>query len=83
MLPFFIEYVQATGRGGRDGKTCHCILFYRQQDCGVVKNVLRFNYLDNEDKKRYMVSIDNVCKVRYSYRWKKIVTADSHFLYIC
>jgi hypothetical protein len=55
------EYVQATGRGGRDGKSCLCILFYRPQDRASVEDVIRLN--DSKNKDKHKVSLDNVCKV--------------------
>lgn len=69
--PFFVsakDYVQATGRGGRDGGICYCILFYRHQDCALVMNVLRQRDLCDEDKKRHKMSVENVCKVRTIYK---------------
>jgi superfamily II DNA helicase RecQ len=34
------DYIQETGRGGRDGNQCTCILYYRDQDTAVAKRVL-------------------------------------------
>ena len=33
------EYIQQTGRAGRDGKRARCILFYRAQDFETVRNI--------------------------------------------
>jgi superfamily II DNA/RNA helicase len=33
------EYIQQTGRAGRDGKPAHCILFYRAQDFAIARNI--------------------------------------------
>jgi superfamily II DNA helicase RecQ len=63
-LPFpILEYIQATGRGGRDGQLCHCVLFFSPLDIRVAKNVLQFWKLGERDKERLQVSLDNVCKV--------------------
>jgi hypothetical protein len=35
--------VQETGRGGRDGNDCMCVLFYRDQDVETAKKVLNIN----------------------------------------
>jgi superfamily II DNA helicase RecQ len=58
------DYVQATGRGGRDGAICFCILFFRDQDCAQVKRVLKVRMLSEEDRERIELSVENVCKVR-------------------
>lgn len=55
--------MQTTGRGGRDGKKCYCVLFFRSQDFEQVKNVINFRDLAKEDKDRRSVAIANVFKV--------------------
>jgi hypothetical protein len=57
------EYVQTTGRGGRDGMKCCCTLFFRSEDFSQVKNVINFRKLTKEDQDRYSVAISNVFKV--------------------
>jgi ATP-dependent DNA helicase RecQ len=44
------DYVQETGRGGRDGNNCRCVLFYRDQDVETAKKVLNIkNSQENID----------------------------------
>jgi hypothetical protein len=66
------DYIQQTGRGGRDGRTCHCVLFYRHQDRTLASNIVNgvasqridgtaaLLKRDNEKGER---DLDNVCKV--------------------
>jgi superfamily II DNA helicase RecQ len=63
IFPFPIEYIQATGRGGRDGKACHCVLFYSPNDIGFVESVLQFQKIEKHQRKRLEVLLENVCKV--------------------
>lgn len=72
-----LEYIQATGRGGRDGQVCHCVLFYSPQDIGSLKNVLKFNEIGEHEKVRLQASLDNVCKVS-RYLWFVLRDVLSH-----
>ena len=79
---FSAEYIQSTGRGGRDGNGCCCTIFFRSEDFTLVKKVIQFESLPDDEKKRRDVAISNVFKVRVSLL-KSFVFKASHFWLIC
>jgi hypothetical protein len=50
------DYVQETGRGGRDGRQTRCVLFFRDQDLERAKQVVRFHQLKEVQEEKEIVS---------------------------
>jgi superfamily II DNA helicase RecQ len=63
MLYFLADYIQETGRGGRDGQICHCVMFYRPGDLAKALSVRNKGLSQAEQKNRNQLEIDNVYKV--------------------
>lgn len=67
MLYLFKDYVQETGRGGRDGKGAHCILFYRDQNIHTAMSVLDIRGKETalgDNEKDALHKLEAVKKVR-------------------
>ena len=63
------NYIQETGRAGRDGKISKCVLFYRPQDETIVKNILGLEKLFN-------LATENTILLNEKERKKKIADMD-------
>ena len=63
-LPMSLSnYIQQTGRGGRDGKPSYAILFYRAQDHSVVERI-------RDQPENAVVEHDNIVMMRYCTQGK-------------
>ena len=66
------EYIQQTGRAGRDGKAAHCVLFYRAQDFTVARHIKLQSSTDEAGKKAFEQDVIDLAsyamssKCRYS-----------------
>jgi superfamily II DNA helicase RecQ len=60
-----IDYIQETGRGGRDGSDAECILFYRDQDINTARQVLKVSKKELQDVANIDAAfrLHAVCKV--------------------
>lgn len=86
MPPFSLSnYIQETGRAGRDGKTSFCFFFYRPHDEQSVKIALRLEgidplaqtLLDDEEKRKKLQNLNDMreyatCGDKYCCRKEKL-----------
>ena len=77
------EYIQQTGRAGRDGKPARCILFYRAQDFETVRNIKRYRDAPDDIRESVVADIAEVASYATSSRCRYSQLASSATIEQC
>jgi len=54
------DYIQESGRAGRDNKQSFCVLFYKPQDRARVDQIVKFGGLSSDENKRHNKNLKEV-----------------------
>lgn len=66
-LPISLRnYIQETGRGGRDGKRCECVLFFRAQDSERVRTLRENGAKGLPEREKARIQEDILAMTRYA-----------------